>query len=177
MPKRKAFTLIEVLISIALLGIILVALFSVVDVMKDSNEHLHNHLLKAEHNQKVTELIYYDLLSSDGNLTIDKRDDFAKLCISSTTNSLYELYEAKVCWIVLKEENTLTRVEGNSYHLPLREEERVAIDIVMPNLERFDLYQEKEELLVIIKEKTKKSIMFIVSLPKKAPIKKGKKVK
>ncbi|HIP28601.1 MAG TPA: prepilin-type N-terminal cleavage/methylation domain-containing protein, partial [Sulfurovum sp.] len=54
MVKRKAFTLLEVLISIALLGIILVPLFSVVDLMKDSNKHLLESLEKSKQITKAT---------------------------------------------------------------------------------------------------------------------------
>ena len=45
---RGAFTLLEVLISIALLGIMLPALFSAVDMLKDSNEHLFEYLEKSK---------------------------------------------------------------------------------------------------------------------------------
>ena len=46
MSNRKAFTLLEVLISIALLGIVIVALFSSVDMMQNSNQQLAQYLSK-----------------------------------------------------------------------------------------------------------------------------------
>ena len=67
-------------------------------------------------------------MSSDGNITIEK-NDFSSLCIENTKNSLYALSVAKVCWLVLKKENTLVRVEGYGYTLPIdTEEERVEVD-------------------------------------------------
>jgi len=124
MANRKAFTLLEVLISIALLGIILPALYQSVDMLKDSNEHLFKYVEKSKKITKATQTLYLDILSSDGNLSI-RKDDFTRLCIEQTRNSLYELPSAKVCWIVMKKDHALLRVEGNGYILPLRADDRV----------------------------------------------------
>uniref|UniRef100_UPI002867B3C9 prepilin-type N-terminal cleavage/methylation domain-containing protein n=1 Tax=Sulfurovum sp. TaxID=1969726 RepID=UPI002867B3C9 len=94
--QRKAFTLIEVLISIGLLGIIIMALFSTVTMMRDSNAHLYNYQKKAKKITKATQILYLDIISSDGNITIEK-DDFTRLCMQETRNSLYALSLAKVC--------------------------------------------------------------------------------
>ena len=161
MYNRKAFTLLEVLISIALLGIVIVALFSSVDMMQDSNQQLLKYLEKSKKTTNATKVLYMDIMGSDGNITI-KKDEFSRVCIEETRNSLYALPSAKVCWIVLKKENTLARIEGNYYHLPLRSEERVEIDPIMTNLELFDLYHEKDKVLVLIKEQKKEPITFML---------------
>ena len=114
MSNRKAFTLLEVLISIALMGIVIVALFSAVDMMQSSNEHLAKHLQRSKDISKGTKILYLDMMGSDGNITIQK-DGFSRVCIEETRNSLYALPVAKVCWVILKEDNTLARIEGNGY--------------------------------------------------------------
>ena len=48
MLKRPAFTIIEVLIAIALMGIILPALYESVALLRDSNTHLFSYLEKAK---------------------------------------------------------------------------------------------------------------------------------
>ena len=48
MLKRPAFTIIEALIAIALLGIILPALYQGVVLLQESNIHLFKHLKKAK---------------------------------------------------------------------------------------------------------------------------------
>lgn len=161
MTKRKAFTLIEVLISIALMGIVIVALFSSVDMMQDSNQQLAQYVEKSKKTTNITKVLYLDLIHSDGNITIIK-DEFSRVCIGETRNSLYALPSAKVCWVVLKKENTLARIEGNGYHLPLRLEERVEIDPVMTEIEVFDLYQEKDKILVLIQQQGKEPISFML---------------
>ena len=161
MDNRKAFTLLEVLISIALMGIVIVALFSSVDMMQDSNQQLAQYLEKSKKTTNATKVMYLDMIDSDGNITITK-DEFSRVCIEETRNSLYALPSAKVCWIVLKKENTLARIEGNAYHLPLRVEERVEIDPVLTGIEVFDVYHEKDKILVLIQQQGKEPISFML---------------
>lgn len=157
----KAFTLLEVLISIGLLGIVIVALFSTVSMMKDSNSQLLGYLEKAKKVTKATKVLYLDIISSDGNIEI-KKDEFSQLCIEETKNSLYALSVAKVCWLVLKKDNTLVRVEGNNYHLPTKLEERVEVNPVMKHVELFDVYHKKDKVLVFLKERGKEAISFMI---------------
>ena len=63
MRNRKAFTLIEVLISIGLLGMIIVPLFSVVDMMRNSNERLLISLEKSKKITKATTVLFIDIIS------------------------------------------------------------------------------------------------------------------
>ena len=174
--QQKAFTLIEVLISIALLGIVIVALFSTVTMMKSSNAHLYTYLQKSKKITKGTKVLYMDIMSSDGNITI-KKDDFSRLCMQETKNSLYALSLAKVCWVVLKQENTLVRVEGNNYKLPTGFEDRVEVNPVMKHIELFDVYHQKDKVLVFIKQKGEKPITFMVQGVTKPVVKKVKKKK
>jgi len=168
---RHAFTLIEVLISIALMGIILVALFSSVDMLQDSNRHLLHHLQKAKKVTKATTILYSDIIGSDGNITIVK-DEFSRFCMERTRNSLYGLPEAKVCWVVLKKDNQLVRVEGVRYHLPLKLEERAEVDLITKDIALFDIYHAKDKVLVLLKQKRKRAIGFMVQGVRKPLLKK-----
>ena len=179
MFNRKAFTLLEVLISIALLGIVIVALFSSVDMLQNSNQHLLKYLKKSKQISKATKVLYIDFMSSDGNISI-KKDEFSRVCIEKTQNSLYALPTAKVCWVVLKKDKILARIEGNAYNLPVGSEERVEVDPIMTGLEVFDVYHEKDKLLVLIKEEEKEPISFMLQgitkpVKKKPVTKPGKK--
>jgi len=177
MSNRKAFTLLEVLISIALLGIVIVALFSSVDMLQNSNQHLLKYLEKSKKITKATKTLYLDIMGSDGNITIQK-DEFSRICMEETRNSLYALPAAKVCWVVLKKDKTLVRVEGNAYYLPLLSEERVEVDTIMTGIEIFDLYHEKDKVLVLIQQQGKEPISFMIQgVSKPKPKKKKKKSK
>ena len=176
MSNRKAFTLLEVLISIALMGIVIVALFSSVDMMQNSNQQLAQYLEKSKKITKATKVLYLDILGSDGNITIQK-DEFSRVCMEETQNSLYALPAAKVCWIVLKKDNTLARIEGNNYKLPVGSEERVEVDSIMNNIEVFDVYHEKDKVLVLLQQQGKEPVSFMLqgitkTVPKKKTAKK-----
>ncbi|MDQ7047105.1 MAG: prepilin-type N-terminal cleavage/methylation domain-containing protein [Sulfurovum sp.] len=161
MANRKAFTLIEVLISIALMGIIIVALFSSVDLLQNSNEHLLKYVKKSKIITKATKTLYSDIISSDGNISI-KKDEFTRVCMEGTRNSLYALSSAKVCWMVIKKDKTLVRVEGNAYRLPLRMDDRVEVDFIMKGVSLFDVYHEKDKVLVLLQQEGKEPITFMV---------------
>lgn len=161
MLKRKAFTLLEVLISIALLTLVMLALNRSVAILRDSNAHLFDYLKTAKTETKVLNTLYRDIIGSDGNLTISK-DEFSRLCIEETINSLYELPTAKVCWVVLKQDNTLVRIEGNNYSLPVGYEEAVEVDVLVKHIELFDTYHEKDKAMVLIKERNKEAMGFMI---------------
>ena len=174
--QRGAFTIIEVLISIALMGIILPALYESVILLRNSNSHLFEHLEKAKKVTQVTDTLYLDLVSSDGNISIQK-EEFSRVCIENTKNSLYALSVAKVCWVVLKNNNTLLRIEGYDYHLPLKEDEKVEVNTVMENVELFDVYYAKDKILVLLQQKAKEPISFMIQGIEKPKKKKKKKKK
>ena len=175
LARRSAFTLIEVLISIALLSLVLLALYRSVDMLRSSNRQLFGYLEKANREKQGTETLFLDIAGSDGNLTI-AGDEFSRLCMESSVNSLYGLSAAKVCWVVSKKEHTLLRSEGNGYTLPLNSDDRVAVDAVIEDVDLFRVYRQKGEVLVMLRQKGKNSISFMVQgVPE--IIKKKKKVK
>ncbi len=163
MRNRPAFTLVEVLISVALLSIVMMALYSALDMQKSANKHLLSYLEKAIDGDKVVMVLYKDLLYSDGNITITK-DELDQLCINSTSNSLHGLSQAKVCWIVAKDENSLLRVEGNRYKLPTKMEDKVEVDLVMEHLELFDITKSKKDILVVLKRVNEDAYTFLVQM-------------
>ncbi len=174
---KRAFTLIEILISTLLLSIVMLGLYSVLDVQRRSVQIIKNSLDESIKQDKIIMTLYNDIYKSDGNFTIKKgeRDTF---CINSTTNSLYGLDRAKVCWIVLKNEDSLVRIEGVDYKLPLKLEDRVEADIVTKGVSLFDTYYNKRDgnTLVILKEGKKEPYSFLIQ-GKIAPPKHKKKNK
>ena len=160
--QRGAFTLIEVLVSIALLGILLLALYSLLDTQRRGNKNLYNYLQKTSERERIVTVLYKDLLQSDGNITISK-GEFDRVCIEETKNSLYGLGVAKVCWLVSKDGEKLIRLEGNRYKLPLNYDSKIAGDIVLENMEIFSVdYNKKGTISVVLKEQDKTPYAFAI---------------
>jgi len=178
-PMRKAFTLIEILISTILLSIVLTGLYSILDTQRRSIKIIKKNLDRSIEQDRAIMVLYNDILKSDGNITI-KKSERDTICIESTRNSLHGLDAAKVCWLVLKENDSLARVEGNNYKLPLGMEQRVEVDIVAKGINLFDIYRDTKlgNYLVVVQESTKDPFSFLIQgkiappKPKKKPKKK-----
>jgi len=162
--KHLAFTLIEVLISISLLSLVLMALYKSADILRDSNLHLFHYLEKSSETLKGSKTLYMDLMHADGNITINTEEKFHRIEIGATTNSLYGLALSQVTWLVHKEDDTLLRIEGGSYHMPLKNEERVEVDIIAKNIEMFKIYKskKKDKILAMIQIKGQEAQIFMV---------------
>ncbi len=178
--KKSGFTLVEVLISITLLSMVLMALYKSADLMRASNLHLFNSLKKSSTLLKGSTVLYMDLVHADTNITITTEEDFHRLSIPKTTHSLYGLSQAKVVWLVYKKDNTLLRIEGGDYSIPLKNEERVEIDIVAKNLELFKIYKSKKEDKILAMTQVvgqEPQIFMVQNLTKKQKNSKGPKKK
>jgi len=161
--KKSAFTLVEVLISITLLSLVLMALYKSADILRNSNLHLFKYLQKSTKTLKGSSTLYMDLMHSDHNITITKEEKFHRLTLRKTTHSLYGQAISKVVWLVYKEKNTLLRIEGGKYDIPLRNEQHVEVDVIAKNVEIFKVYQskKKDKFLAIIKTKGQEAQVFM----------------
>ena len=170
--KKFAFTLIEVLISITLLSLVLMALYKSADILRDSNMHLFRYLEKSTHALKGSKTLYLDLMHSDHNISIKREKKFHRLTINNTTHSIHGLAQAKVVWLVYKEKSTLLRIEGGNYSIPLKSEQRVEIDMIAENIELFRIYKSKKKnkILAMIKTKGQEPQVFMAqNIPLKPP--------
>ena len=158
MDKKKAFTLIEVFISIFLLTLVILALYKNLNIVKKSTINLYSHLKNSQKDINAYKLLYLDLLQITNNLKITSKDkNYDRVCFFSK-NSLYNLPKAYICWVVHKKNNTLLRVESSKkFTLPPQKEIPIQKDIIKKDIEIFKIYRHKNkkenQLLIFIKDK------------------------
>ncbi len=171
MRTKKGFTLIEVIISIILLSLVLMALYKSAEILRKSNIQLFEYLQKSTKSLKGTKTLFTDLIHSDYNITIDTKEKFHRLTLASTRNSLYGEEKVKVVWLVHKNNNTLLRLEGTQYDIPLKSEQHVEVDVIAQNIELFKIYKSKTKtkILAIIKVKGQEPQMFMCQNIQTAP--------
>lgn len=108
--RKNAFTLVEVLISILLLGIIFTYLYSTIDSLKLQNMHYLKKSESIEQEKKLFSMINFDVAeASSVSVSRSGRYDILRL---KTKNSLYGIIEPNVMYFVSKKENALIRVES-----------------------------------------------------------------
>jgi len=108
---KSAFTLIEVLISVVLLGIIFTYLYSTINSVKKQNMH---YIDKSELIIKETQLFRLfnlDITEIIGGVNISNHGRYDVVQFK-TKNSIYGIIEPTVLYFVSKKENSLIRVES-----------------------------------------------------------------
>jgi len=161
MRLRHGFTLLEMLISTALLSLVLLGLYGALNMQQRSTKHLFEFLTKALDADRGVLVLYRDIFQSDGNITI-KNGEFDRLCLENTSHSLHGLTSARVCWVVSKENHALLRIEGNDFRMPLRYSDGVEIDEVLKPVSLFDIQKDKRKVLVGIQQANRDPYVFLV---------------
>ncbi len=107
--QKKAFSLVELIISIILLGIIITFLYSTVSTLQLTNKIFSTNEKVLHQKEKILTLLYDDIYLAD-TFKVQGRD--SSLISLQTSNSLYDIEKPYVTWLVNKEDNTLLRFES-----------------------------------------------------------------
>jgi len=150
------------------------ALYRSADILRASNKNLFHHLEHSSDAIKGVSTLYKDIIEADRNISIVTKNKFHQIIINSSYHSLYGLYRAKVVWLVYKKDNTLLRIEGNSFTLPIKSEQNIAIDKIVDKVELFKIYRGKKgtKLLVMLKTVNSDAQSFMIQNLHKPPLKK-----
>ncbi len=144
--KRTAFTLMELMISVVLIALISMYLYSALGHTRENSILLRTHTQEQEQRQKLYALFYRDLLESyslDVKRTGDRHFNIVTL---RTGNSLYDIAAPYVMYYVQTSSRKLVRLESaKPIKLPVREPQRYTVhaDLIAQNISDFNLYSEK----------------------------------
>lgn len=141
---RRGFTLVELLISIILFSLIATFLYAGIDQVRimrlfyaQKGEILKKH-------EQIRSLLYRDLIQADTMTIIGKDKDYSIVSFTLERNSLYSIALPNVIWLVMRNENSLLRLESaQNIQLPLNPSDlyKVHVDVVASKCSSFHVYE------------------------------------
>ena len=153
--KRNGFTLIELVVSIALFGLITVFLFGVIDELRKQQTFFQQKEVVIEKKNQIVSLLRTDF-DRVQSLTVSPSisKDFDSISITGSNRSLYGIDRPYVKWVVLKSDNTLVRLESSSLiTIPIAPEALYSIhsDRVAKQCELFRMYDSPKHRMLYLK--------------------------
>ena len=165
---KKAFTLVELIVSVILLGLIMLFVTSALYDVKN-NITLFEKVMK-NNNQvgNTSDLLYQDILYAN-DITIKGNKHYSILKLQST-HSVYNIAKPYILWLVLKEDNRLIRIESaKPITLPIKEEDKqyIFVDKAIEKCNSFtvNLSKDNQHTLVYLHVKDNYPIVFEVLKP------------
>ncbi len=152
---RRGFTLVELLVSIALFGLIAVLLFGTIDELRKQQGFYKEKEGVVVRKNRIVSLLRTDFDRSQSlTVTDSSTKEFTAVSVNGSNRSLYGIDRPTVLWVVLKNNNTLVRLES-AYPilLPLNPESLYLIhrDVVGEECELFRVYDSPKRRLIYLK--------------------------
>ena len=153
--KRNGFTLIELVVSIALFGLITVFLFEVIDELRKQQTFFQQKEVVIEKKNQIVSLLRTDFDRAQSvTVSPSMSKDFDSISITGSNRSLYGIDRPYVTWVVLKSDNTLVRLESSSLiTIPIAPEALYSIhsDRVAKQCELFRMYDSPKHRMLYLK--------------------------
>jgi prepilin-type N-terminal cleavage/methylation domain-containing protein len=146
---RKSFTLIEVIISISIFSIILLAMYKTLNLTKHSNAFLVEKLALVDNLETIKKVIVEDMAESTSLIKIINGNKKNSKVSFMTNNSYHFKSSVSVSYFV-SENNNLLRTETTTHY----KKEKKAVDILMIDVEKF----------IVLKSEDKKSNHYLFSI-------------
>ncbi len=149
--NKKAFTLLEVVISIFILGLIITLFSNSILNYKKHSDWFEQKTVNAKDLESTSKVLYADL-SSAKRVIINQNANYSTINFV-TNNSLYGNNLPNVAWYVLEQNKTVVRVEAaNSFELPIKPEQKNTIfaDEFAIKCEEFKILKSKNTIFAKI---------------------------
>ena len=159
---KRAFTLIEMVIAIAIFALAMTLLYENLDISKKFFSKTKEVYKKAEYKERVIKLLYQDFL----NATDLKSDIDEKAVVFRTSNSIFHIPHPYVGYYNIK--NRLYRVE--SIHplkivLSFNDLQNARVFPIDINISDFRVKIDKEKnILIYFKDEKEKEVLFVKNL-------------
>lgn len=141
---RRAFTLVEVMISIVIIGLITSYLYGTLGQVKKSNSLLYERDVKTRDRAFFLSLFNRDTLESTSSKITSSIKGESSVLHLQTKNSLYNSHYVYVKWFLHEDLKTVIRAESvKDFQLPVKEERLhwVRFDTALENIEVFRIFE------------------------------------
>lgn len=165
---KKAFTLLEVVVSLTIFMILILFLYKTLDQTKLSNKQFSNTLEKMTSLNSLNKIFLEDLLESkEFSIHEDKRKN--SIVKIQTTNLYHNPYFSNVTYFVSKDKNLLRVESKEAFSIDKRNSQSFYndsyIDKLFDDIEYFEAKesQDKTKILYVVKQNDKKEKIFFTA--------------
>ena len=161
---KKAFTLLEIVISITIFMIILFFMYKILDDTKISNNKFGEYLIKSLKINDLNNIITEDVVERISELVEEKDKNRNSVVYFRTKNSLYNPFFNNIVYLLI--EDNLVRIESlnsitkKNFTIELLEDSY--IDILVHNVDKFFVTRNENKTIFVINLKNKEEKIFTV---------------
>ncbi len=148
--NKKAFTLVEVMISITIFSIVIVFLYESLNLSKKFNDIFARHVDNYIESFDLQKILYLDIIEAKGNITITPdRNKNTILKIINTNNTYHSVFSKYITYFINKN-GKLIRVESSEVfnHKKINSDfldhKNTYIDILKEDVEKFLVLKNKQ---------------------------------
>lgn len=169
MNTKKAFTLLEVVISITLFMILIIFVYKTLDQTKHSNKIFEKQTKTIKDSNRLYNIFLEDIAESTQTLSISYDKDKNARLIFTSNNTYHNPYYTNIAYLISSNDK-LVRIESKdkfkfantSYEFY----ENAYVDVLLEDIEYFDIKKDKKQYVLAIKQKNKKRVLYSTYLLK-----------
>ena len=149
---KKSFTLIEIIISVLIFSVLILALSSVINNLKKTKNIIESVYKKQNSKELLIKTLYYDIINSSEFKIIKTKNSNIDRLYLKTSNSLYNLINPYVVWYISKKNRALIRIEY-PFKIKFPLNKVFYIDKFEEGVKIFKVYEKKGKIFIFIKNK------------------------
>ncbi len=145
---KRAFTLMELLVSVVLIGLITLYMYGAIASSRQTSKTLSRHALSEQNRTMLYTLFYRDLIEALRVKARSTKNKHFTVVQLQTRNSLYDIAAPHVTWYVNAQTHDLIRLESaQPIELPVNYERKhfIHADIFARDVTDFNLYTAMNE--------------------------------
>ncbi|WP_122893648.1 prepilin-type N-terminal cleavage/methylation domain-containing protein [Arcobacter peruensis] len=160
---KRAFTLLEVVISITIFMILLLFLYKVLDQTKLSNTQFKTKEIDIKSTNQLSNIFLEDILEKTTKITFKIDNDKNTQITFKTSNTYHNPFYSYVTYLISSNDK-LIRMESKDKFLfqdtPIEFYDNAFIDILLEDIEYFEVVSNDTNYTIVIKQKNRDRLIF-----------------